>query len=163
MKGFINIYKLVDKSGKEVGRGTAFDLAGLIDCSPVTIQNAGRPNVAGSSSDYWLKKKYKVYKVGEKCRKKPPKKPIVQEKDPTGLEYLKLMLVYRRYDQTVCMFDPFPYLPDLYDMGVNCTAKEVNDCDVMMRLKPVGRRKKSKTHYFVEVKQRWTTKPSQPI
>lgn len=160
MKGFINVYKLVDKSGNEVSRGTAVELAGLLDCSPVTIQNAGRPNVANTHSDYWLKKKYRVYKVGEKSKKKHIKKPIVEEKDPTGLEYLKLMLVHRRYDQTITMFDPFPYLPDLYDMGVNCTAKEVNDCDVMMRLKPVGRRKKNQKHYYVEVKQRWTTEPS---
>lgn len=163
MKGFINIYKLVDKSGKEVGRGTAFDLAGLIDCSPVTIQNAGRPNVAGSSSDYLLKKKYKVYKVGEKCRKKPPKKPIVEDKPLSTEEHLVLELVKRRKDQTISMEDPKPYFEMLEQMGVNCTAKEVNDCDVMMRLKPVGRRKKSKTHYFVEVKNRWTTKPSQTI
>lgn len=166
---YINIYQLVDKEGNEVMRGTAEELSIKLKCSVVTVTNAGRPGAKDSThSNFWLRRKYKVIKVGEKPRKRTygnriKAKPKVEEKDPTGLEYLKLMLVHRKYDQTICMFDPFPYLPDLYDMGVNCTAKEVNDCDVMMRLKPVGRRKKSKTHYFVEVKNRWTTKPSQPI
>ena len=160
MKGFTNIYKLVDKNGKEVSRGTAFELAGLIDCSPVTIQNAGRPNVANTHSDYWLKKKHRVYKVGEKSKKKHIKKPIVDDKPLSTEEHLVLELVKRRKDQTISMEDPKPYFELLKQMGVNCTAKEVNDCDVMMRLKPVGRRRKQKTHYFVEVKERWTTEPS---
>lgn len=164
---YINIYQLVDKEGNEVMRGTAEELSIKLKCSVITVTNAGRPGAKDSPhSDFWLRRKYKVIKVGEKPRKRTCRikaKPKTEEKDPTGLEYLKLMLVHRKYDQTICMFDPFPYLPDLYDMGVNCTAKEVNDCDVMMRLKPVGRRKKSKTHYFVEVKERWTTRPSQPI
>ena len=165
---YINVYQLLDKEGNEVMMGTANELAEKLKCSVVTVTNAGRPYNNDSHSDFWLRRKYKVIKVGEKPRKgaygnRIKAKPKVEEKDPTGLEYLKLMLVHRKYDQTITMFDPFPYLPDLYDMGVNCTAKEVNDCDVMMRLKPVGRRKKCKTHYFVEVKERWTTKPSQPI
>ena len=166
--GFINVYQLKDKDGNEVMRGTATELAEKLKCSVVTVTNAGRPSNNDPHSDFWLRRKYKVIKVGEKPRKgaygnRIKAKPKTEEKDPTGLEYLKLMLVHRKYDQTITMFDPFPYLPDLYDLGVNCTAKEVNDCDVMMRLKPVGRRKKNKTHYFVEVKNRWTTKPSQPI
>ncbi len=165
---YINVYQLKDKDGNEVMRGTANELAEKLKCSVVTVTNAGRPSNGDPHSDFWLRRKYKVIKVGEKPRKKTygnriKAKPIVADKLLSTEEHLVLELVKRRKDQTISMEDPKPYFELLRQMGVNCIAKEVNDCDVMMRLKPVGRRKKSKTHYYVEVKQRWTTKPSQPI
>lgn len=167
---YINIYQLVDKQGNEVMRGTAEELSIKLKCSVVTVTNAGRPGAKDSThSNFWLRKKYKVIKVGEKPRKRTygnriKAKPKVEEDKPLSTkELLILELVKRRKLQTIAMEDPKPYFEMLKQMGVDCVAKEVNDCDVMMRLKPRGRRGKQKPHYFVEVKNRWTTKPSQPI
>lgn len=161
---YINIYQLVDKEGNEVMRGTAEELSIKLKCSVVTVTNAGRPGAKDSPhSNFWLRKKYKVIKVGEKPRKRTygnriKAKPKTEEKDPTGLEYLKLMLVHRRYDQTITMFDPFPYLPDLYELGLDCTAREWVSLPERYNLTKQHRNRKPKHEgYIVEVK-RWITK-----
>lgn len=74
-------------------------------------------------------------------------KEVDIESDP--LEYLKFHL--KRFGNTSCSFDPVPYLPDLYDCGLNCRVKEVYESKRRDGLRTPKARQKSKMHYYVEV------------
>lgn len=86
-------------------------------------------------SDSKVKGRYKIIPTNEfvKVNGKPKKekKVKIEDTDPTGFDYLKLMLYDRKEKKTVCSFNPVPFLPDLYDeLGLNCRVFEKCDRDI---------------------------------
>lgn len=93
------------------------------------------------------KKKYEARKQAKAKRTKAE-----------NLEHLTLHLIKMRRPNCYCDFDPFPYLPDLYDMGLDCTAREWVSLPERYNLTKQHRSRKPKHEgYIVEVK-RWTTR-----
>lgn len=88
-----------------------------------------------------------VYKI---LKEKLPEreKEVDIESDP--LEYLKFNL--NKNGNTNCSFNPVPYLPDLYDCGLNCRVKMLSkktgaDLSVLGR----GPKEGEEIDYYVEV------------
>ena len=74
-----------------------------------------------------------------------------------NLNYLKRHLLEYGYKNCYTKFDPFPYLPDLLDMGLDCTAREWVSLPERYNLTKQHRSRKPKHEgYIVEVKK-WTT------
>lgn len=81
------------------------------------------------------------------------------------LNHLILHLEYYGYNNCYCKFDPFPYLPDLYDRGLDCSARSWYSVPEP-KLKTTTQHRKTKKKlegYIVEVKRRWTLRPSHMI
>lgn len=93
----------------------------------------------------------KIHGLYRVLKDKLPEKPLdVVDIENDPFEYLKYHL--NKYGNTVCMFDPVPYLPDLFDIGLDCRVKEVSEAKRRDGLRtPKARRKKEKVHYIVEV------------
>ena len=112
-------------------KGTARQVSEKLGITEKTVYTYGAKM---KHSDSRVKGRYKIIPTNEfvKVNGKPKKehKEKVEEKDPTGLDYLKLMLYTRKEKKTVCNFDPVPFLPDLYDLGLNCRVFERYDRDI---------------------------------
>lgn len=92
------------------------------------------------------------------------KNKVVKRTKADNLNYLKKHFIDYGYKSCYCKFDPFPYLPDLYDLGVDCKAREWVSYPERYNLTKQHRSKKPRLEgYIVEVQKRWTTKPSPTI
>ena len=140
------------KDGEYLGEGTRAELSLWFNRRVGEISKAVKkgqdvdgyqivPN--GSIPKYALEKDNKskpVYKA-------PKEKETDLQKD--HLEFLKWHLNF--YGNTSVQFDPVPYIPDLYDAGINCRVKEIYDDPENHRVTKRGRKPKPKVHYYVEV------------
>ena len=112
--------------------GTAKQVSERLGIAEKTVYTYG---AKVKHKDCLIKQKYRLVPTNEfvKVNGKPKKekKVKIEDKDPTGFDYLKLMLYDRKEKKTVCDFDPVPFLPDLYDeLGLNCRVFEKCDRDI---------------------------------
>ena len=91
-----------------------------------------------------FKDKYEIRILQEKVEKiEEMKEEIKKTPYQKNLEYILLHLKGYGYHNCITMFDPVPYLPDLYDLGFDCKVREIETID--------GERKRKKSvHYILE-------------
>lgn len=165
MRGYC-VFEL--RKGDEVIRGTAREIAYRFNLAEVdSIYSAIRDNfrIKGyevtKTLDYTFTENEDAHnryidKQKAEARKKYEAKKIAKAKKD-NLKYLINLLVNQKYPNCYCDFDPFPYLPDLYDLGVDCTAREWVSLPERYNLTKQHRSRKPKHEgYIVEVKKRWT-------
>ena len=133
------IYELYDLDGNKLYEGNAIQVSCYVNCEESTIRTAGQK---GSK----IKKKYRVKRTD---RREDPPKQKEPEREMTPVEVMYWAL--KTFGNTCTMFDPTPYLKDLYESeGLNCRFREViepRSTDVTRR----GRKPKPNVHYIVEV------------
>lgn len=142
----------ISKDGEYLGKGILSELETWLDTPRNEIRKAVSEGknigvyevryIGIVSKEILNKKIKKAEERGEK-----PKEEVDLLSD--HLEYLKFHI--KRYGNTSTVFDPVPYLPDLYDMGYNCRVKEIPDLPDLSEDNRLGRPKKKKVHYYVEV------------
>lgn len=132
------VYAAFDLDGTEVCRGTLEELGLKFHLQARSI-----------SKKVYLKtridKRYLIKRIGTmgvKSASVPLRKTNSNEK----YEYLKTHLLI--YGNTGCTFDPVPYLPRLYDDGLNCKVKEV---DLTRTGAVTGRHRNKDVYYVLEV------------
>ena len=145
----INLYG-VYKDGKEVFRGTIYPTCKFLGrCDNTVYRYVKSGELIDGYRIKMIGKTDKTYTgMGKKTVERPkPPKPIDMSKD--HYEYLRWHLTV--YGSTSCyQFDPVPYLPQLYEAGIDCRVKEIVEYPENSRVTKRGRRKKPKVHYFVE-------------
>lgn len=150
--GKVKVYS-VCKDGKEVFQGTIREVEektgvkenyiyyGIKNSKPVKGYVIKHIGYADRVYGGWH-----VDRVKKRVRTDPEE--VDMSKD--HFEYLRYHL--KTYGSTACyQFDPVPYLPQLYDIGLDCRVKEVEEKPVNSLVTKRGRRKKPKIHWFVEV------------
>lgn len=119
------------EEGKMFFHGTAKQVSEKLGIAEKTVYTYG---ARVKHDDFIIKHKYRLIPTNEfvtvNGKPKKEKKVKKKEKDPTGFAYLKMMLYDRRLSNTVCSFDPVPFLPDLYDLGINCRVYERHNKDI---------------------------------
>lgn len=134
------IYELQDANGVAVKEGTVMDLGVWLNEDPHKVGQYASLNRRFKSGLLPVKTDRCVYIKPEKRCKYIPEPPMSDK------ELLIWTLYTKRYDSCCVMSDPFPFLPDLYELyGLDCTARK------SIYLKG----------WTVEVKKRWTTTISQ--
>ena len=164
MRGYC-VYELRNK--EETIRGTARELAFKLKLPEVE-------NLYNACKKGYCIKGYEVVKTAdityqeneeahnlyiEKTRALQKKsKPVVKRTKSENLNYLIKHFFEYKYKNCYTKFDPFPYLPDLYELGLDCTAREWVSLPERYNLTKQHRSRKPKHEgYIVEVK-RWITK-----
>ena len=78
-------------------------------------------------------------------------KPPEPEKDYSNDKFNTLVWHLKTFGNTSVSFDPVRYLPDLYDLGLDCRVKEIPSYVEEKRVTKRGRKPKVKYNYLVEV------------
>lgn len=132
------IYAAFDLDGTEVCRGTLEELS-------VKFHLQARSITKKIYLKTRIDKRYLIKRIGW-AGVKTSSVPMRKTNNNERYEYLKTHLLI--YGNTGCTFDPVPYLPRLYDDGLNCKVKEVN----LSRTGSVtGRHRKKEIYYVLEV------------
>ncbi len=93
----------------------------------------------------------RMSEVSRKAQEKKEKKEIKPDMDYSNDKLNTLAWHLKTYGNTSVSFDPVKYLPDLYDMGLNCRVKEIPSYVEERRVTKSGRKPKVKYNYLVEV------------
>lgn len=138
LMSMFGVYAAYDLDGTEVCRGTLKDLSVKFRLQERSIT---KKIYLGTRID----KKYLVKRIGW-AGVKTSSVPLRKTRDSDRYEYLKTHLLI--YGNTGCTFDPVPYLPRLYDEGLDCRVKEV---DLTRTGAVTGRHRKKDVYYVLEV------------
>lgn len=138
LMSMFGIYAAYDLDGTEVCRGTLKDLSVKFRLQERSIT---KKIYLGTRID----KKYLIKRIGW-AGVKTSSVPLKKTRDSDRYEYLKTHLLI--YGNTGCTFDPVPYLPRLYDEGLDCRVKEV---DLTRTGAVTGRHRKKDVYYVLEV------------
>lgn len=174
MRGY-SVFELRDVDGDVVFKGTCNEIAYKLKVVTSTVHTAVRRKTKlqgyevvktfgyvyteDKDAHEYVQEREREYRLKKKLelQQKREERLRLEDKDPKGLAYLILHLIDRNLPNCYCNFDPFPWLPDLYDMGVNCTAHEWVTEPINSKLTTQHRRKPKREGYIVEVRERWTT------
>lgn len=132
------VFAAYDLDGTEVCRGTLKDLS-------VKFRLQERSITKKIYLGTRIERRYLVKRIGW-MGVKTSSVPLKKTRDSDRYEYLKTHLLI--YGNTGCTFDPVPYLPRLYDEGLNCKVKEV---DLTRTGAVTGRHRKKDVYYVLEV------------
>lgn len=132
------IYAAYDLDGTEVCRGTLEELS-------VKFHLQARSITKKIYLKTRIDKRYLIKRIGW-AGVKTSSVPMRKTNSNERYEYLKTHLLI--YGNTGCTFDPVPYLPRLYDDGLNCRIKEV---DLTRTGAVTGRHRKKDIYYVLEV------------
>ena len=174
MRGYC-VFEL--RKGDEVIRGTAREIAYRFNLAEVdSIYSAIRDGfrIKGyevtKTLDYTFTENEDAHnRYIDKQKAEARKKYEAKKKEPKrtkaeNLNYLKKHFLEYGYKNCYTKFDPFPYLPDLYELGLDCTAREWVSLPERYNLTTQHRSRKPKHEgYIVEVIERWTTGHSATI
>ena len=106
----------VIENGEIVFKGNRNEVAEKVGISVPSIYEYLR-------TDKIIHDRYYLIHEGENNPVKMKKKKVEPTKREQNLEYLLTHL--RIYGNVSSTFDPVPYLPDLYELGLNCSVQEV--------------------------------------
>lgn len=142
----------ISENGEYLGKGTVSELQLWLGVPISDIRKAvkeGR-DVNGYEIKFLGRADKSILRRERVVDDTPKRKPQEKEKDIESNLFDFLAYHLKLYGNTSCVKDPVPYLPALYDIGLDCRVKEVMDEE-----KPVkggrGRPPKPKMHYYVEV------------
>lgn len=141
------IYELYDLDRQKLTEGNVYQVADYCHCEPSSIREAGKKS--SFMKMYVVKKTDRWEEVNQKKTSEPEMTPV-----ETMVWALKI------WGNTITMFDPNPYFPELYEKeGLNCRCRKVID-PVRNDTAGRGRRPKPEVHYIVEVVNAVRTSPS---
>lgn len=148
MRRLFNIYGLYD-NGVLVFKGNRNDIMKKYNLGKSSIYTYLRDGTRVNG-------KYNVKVIGKDYFETNPDAPSRKPKEkpkPWALEthydYLEWHL--KNYGNTICCFDPEPYIKDLKKAGLKCKIKQVYDSAPPIETNRRGRRPKPSYHYYVEV------------
>lgn len=138
LMSMFGVYAAYDLDGTEVCRGTLKDLSVKFRLQERSIT---KKIYLGTRID----KKYLVKRIGW-AGVKTASVPLRKTRESDRYEYLKTHLLI--YGNTGCTFDPVPYLPKLYDDGLNCRVRETYVSD---KSRVTSKHRKKDIYYVLEV------------
>lgn len=141
----------ISLNGEYLGEGTISELELWLNVSRFDIRKAVKSGENVGKYEVKYLGKFLKYNI-MKSYKQADEEPEHKEEEDDLLKDNLAMLAYhiKTYGNTSVVFDPVPYLPDLYDMGYNCRVREVEEIEPIKKNKK-GRPAKPKVHYYVEV------------
>ena len=106
------IYECHDLDGNLIAKGTAIDIGWALGVSDTYVYKAvSAPETVRKGIVITLADEQPESEKERRARHRISLHKL-NEKDPEGLEYLKLHLITRKLDNTITTFDPFPFLPE---------------------------------------------------
>lgn len=149
MRRLFNIYGLYDADGKMVFKGNRNDIMTHYGIAKSSIYTYLRDKTK-------INGKYRVEVIGQdyfETNQDKEEEQTRKKEKPWSLDtpyaYLEHHLKY--YGNTVCTFDPYPYLDDLKKVGLKCRVKEREEEPDDISTHKRGRKPKPKYYYILEV------------
>ena len=149
MRMLLNVYGLYD-NGELIFKGNRMQVEKQFNVNRNCIFSYLRKGLK-------INGKYDIKKVGQdyfdvECKRKKKERQR-KRSEAWSLEdrydYLEWHLKY--CGNTICQFDPYPYLERLEEAGLKTNVKQILDENPPIETNKRGRRPKPKYHYYLEV------------